>query len=77
MRNRNNKQNKRKVKEDKKMNNREYKKRRRKNTVHDLRECPKAGKNGWEAKVPKTEKTFWQISLVNFFLKIFRSMNIL
>ena len=51
------------------MNKREYKKRKRKNTVHDLRECPKARKNGWEAEVPKTEKTFLQISLVSFFWK--------
>ena len=30
--------------------------------VHDLREGPKTGKNGWEPEVPKTEKTFLQIS---------------
>ena len=76
MRNRNNKQNKRKVKEDKKMNKREDKKEKEK---HDSRppRTSQHWKNGWEAEVPKTEKTFLQISLVNFFLKIFRSMNIL
>ena len=59
------------------MNKREDKKEKEKTRFTTSEKVPKPEKNGWEAEVPKTEKTFLQISLVNFFLKIFRSMNIL
>ena len=40
------------------MNKREYKKRKRKNAVHDLRECPKAGKMAGKPRFPKPRKPF-------------------
>ena len=38
-------------------NTNKHNKKKKKKTVHYLPEGPKTGKNGWEAEVPKTEKT--------------------
>ena len=65
--NRNNKHNKRKVKEDRKINTREDKK-KKKNTVHDLREGPKTGKKWLGTRGSQDRENFFANFIVNFVL---------
>ena len=64
MRNRNNKHNKGKVKEDKEINKREAKK-KKKNTVHYLREGPKTGKKWLGSRGSQNRENFFANFLNN------------